>query len=669
MFHDLQVALKAKYQIMKSHPCFTVTVSKDDLWTAYLGSFPSGSDPIHKTNTVHDCNCCKTYIRRVGGLVAIIDGKLVSLWDIEVSDPVYQTVADTMSDFIGEHSIRDIFISDEQEVGAEETHKLLDLVEGETVRQTQTYNHFYLKLKDGHYSDRRATLKGDARTNAAVLQRSLEEFTLEAIEAVIDLITSDSLYRGEEQLQRVQDVLALKKEYMSTTLEKEVFIWGKAAVLGVHGKYRNTAIGTLLTDLSEDVALEVAVKKFEDKVSGTNYKRPKALATPGMIKKAEESLTEKGYLDSLPRRHAQLSDIEINDVIWADNEAKQEMSIFGELAADVATVKAPQNEIEIAIAAFMTDVLPTATKLDLLVENSHVGNLVSLIAPVHEHAKSLTPWTNNFTHSYAGEMADAVKQNVKAAGGNIVAKMRGSLQWNEQGDNNQCDYDLHCIEPCGNKVYYPSNGQRHRTTALLDVDNTNPGMKVAIENITWDKVAFGTYRFLVHNFRKNGNDKGFTFQFEYENELHELTYNKPIGHGKTVTVISVTISAKGAVLSIGSLMSANSISKEEWGIKTKQYHRVETVMFSPNFWGGEGHGNKHHFFMLENCKNPLPSRGFYNEFLNAELQPERRVMEMLASKMRVPFADDQLSGLGFSSTVRNSVTCRVNGSQHYKIKF
>jgi hypothetical protein len=95
---------------------------------------------------------------------------------------------------------------------------------------------------------------------------------------------------------------------------------------------------------------------------------------------------------------------------------------------------------------------------------------------------------------------------------------------------------------------------------------------------------------------------------------------------------------------------------------------VDTILNSPNHWDGEETGNKHWFFILNGCKNPDNVRGFYNEFLNEELNPHRKVFEVLASKMKVEPSNDQLSGVGFSSTVRNSVLCKVSGSFNRVIK-
>ena len=106
-----------------------------------------------------------------------------------------------------------------------------------------------------------------------------------------------------------------------------------------------------------------------------------------------------------------------------------------------------------------------------------------------------------------------------------------------------------------------------------------------------------------------------------------------------------------------------------WNIDTNKFHKVNVM--SPNYWDEQGIGNKHYFFMLDDCKNPEPVRGFFNEYLNSELTPHRKVFEVLADKMKTPYQEHQLSGLGFSSTMRNSVIVKVDGtfSRTLKVNF
>lgn len=83
-------------------------------------------------------------------------------------------------------------------------------------------------------------------------------------------------------------------------------------------------------------------------------------------------------------------------------------------------------------------------------------------------------------------------------------------------------------------------------------------------------------------------------------------------------------------------------------------------MNSPNHWNGAV-GNKHVFFVIEGAKNDEAPRGFYNEFLKPELETNRKVFEVLGSKLKVEPSDKQVTGVGFSDTQRNSFICRVEG--------
>ena len=129
----------------------------------------------------------------------------------------------------------------------------------------------------------------------------------------------------------------------------------------------------------------------------------------------------------------------------------------------------------------------------------------------------------------------------------------------------------------------------------------------------------------------------------------------------TVQVAKIRVNADRSIEIVESLPTSVAV-RTEWSLPTQGFHKVSVIMNSPNHWNDVATGNKHTFFMLEGCKSDLTPRGFYNEFLLESLDAHRKVLEVVGAKMKIDDSDSQLSGLGFSSTQRNTLLCRVKGS-------
>jgi hypothetical protein len=687
-------AVAQQWKIITSLPqqCVRMDVSKEQIWDTYINSFPEGTNPIFRERTEHDCVYCKQFVRAVGNIAVLTkDGNILTLWDCNLPEGhPYAVVAKAMAELVRNARIRDAFLHTEPSAGVDTNKAQLD--SGTVV----TWRHFHAKIPKALHNSAPGKALGQVRSTYDVLRRGLEEITAYALETFIELVDQNSLYRGEEFVANVKAFLQLKEEYikLESDRERELFAWRHALDGKQHvTRVRNTAAGTLLQNLSEDMDLEKAVKKYESVVAPTNYKRPTALVTKGMIKKAEETVTELGLMDALPRRYAVTEDVTINNVLFADRNTKPLMkNAFQEMAEDIGesdkSLKKLDKVEEISSQDFVEKILPKATGLEVLVENRHVPNFMTLLAPVNPEAKGMLKWPNNFSWSYNGEIADSMRELVKAAGGRVDGAFRFTMSWNHTGQN-QSLMDLHCFMP-GNNPQMPkpgkkevhdnygnysrvgwNNRQHAASGGVQDVDNVNPpGKRVPIENIsfpTLGKMPEGKYVLKVHNWNNRPPNKtGFHAEIEYGDELYQYEYLPALGHKEWITVATVTL--KSGKFEIEHHLPTSTSSKDVWGIATQTFRKVNMVMNSPNHWDDNAVGNQHLFFILDGCLKEGDARGFYNEFLSNSLTDHRKVFEHLGSRLKAPASDQQLSGLGFSSTQRNHVFVRVKGAFERTLK-
>ena len=631
-----------------------VDVSGDDLWSSYLAAFPEGSNPIYRERTEHDCSCCRNFVKNFGNVVAINEGRITSIWsDYGSLDHPYDVVAEKLDLIVRSAKVVDVYRSKWRTFGAEETRELLP------DQSVKRWNHFSGTVSPRHFSADADSDRGKFRSTVQVFRRGLNELKAEALDTVIELIDQGSLYRGEEHLSAIREFRRVQTKFLQLSdEEQEIFAWANAN--SPAARFRNTVMGTLVQDLSEGKELEQAVRSFETKVAPTNYKRTSALITPRMVKDAMKTINELYLEPALERRFAKLSDITVNNVLWADASARESMmrSPLENALMESAVSKVPKNlrATDIGIKEFVNDVLPLTTGLDLHVRSSHLPNFVSLTGPVFAgNFPGLFKWNNGFAWSYDGNIADSIKERVKAAGGNVTnAAMRVSLAW-----SNMDDLDIHVYEPSGSHIYYANRDGK------LDVDmNAIRGTtRQPVENVSWTQrdLKDGAYKVHVHQFcQRETVDVGFSIEIENQGKIYNLSYAPTVKSSVLVCQINVKDGKIWSIQPAANIMGG-AFSQKKWGIDTETFVRVETVLLSPNFWDGQKIGNKHWFFMLEGCVNPDPTRGIYNEFLRSDLEKHRKVFEILGNKTMCESTAEQLSGLGFSSTRDNAVTVRAIG--------
>jgi len=643
-FKEFVSTVQKQYNKMSKSTLYTVDLTKDELWSHYIKSFPPEYNNVLFSARKYDCNQCRKFIKAIAGVVSIENGELVSIWDV-IAEGYYQDVANSMSNLVKSKKIHNKFMIKPDITANKIVGGLKNTVKPDNKTEFKekigmTFYHFNVEVDSALINIDTPTILSKVYSKFNSYKKSCEDITISSIETVKDLINRD-LYRGPEFLESVIEFESLLKGY-NKAKNKNLYLW--STLDGDNRKIRSTVIGTLLMDVATE-DLEVAVEKFESKVAPNKYKRTNAIVTPLMEKEALKVIKEEGIEESLYKRYATLSDVSVNNVVYVDRKASPKMldGIAGLMKKGVTTkLNLGKVRANITLDEFITNVIPKTTDLSLLLENKNIPNMVSLVAPKYDNTKNIQSWNNNFSWAYKGGNTDSMKSRVKEAGGNVDGILRFSLQWNEDRLDPSNDLDAHCKAPEGH-IYYSNKMGR------LDVDILNPDDKTAVENITWlnmEDLQDGTYSFYVHNFAGT-NRKGFRAEVEIDGEVHSYEYNKSVRSNADVDVARVTL--KDGKFTIINCLDSSVLSKEVWGIKTQELVKVNSIMYSPNFWDNNKIGQKHTFFMLDGCTNPNEIRGLFNEHLNPKYRSIRKSIDMLSSMVKCKQTDNQISGIGVGS--------------------
>jgi hypothetical protein len=191
-------AVRKQFDTLAQGQLFVVATDRDGIWAHYLAAFPQGSNPLFRERTQHDCSCCRHFIRSIGDVVAIQNGKVVTVWDIPGLPHPYDSVAEAMAEYVREHPVCDVFLTPAQYHGIAENRELRD-------GKTLTWTHFAVTVPTVFVTRDHAEKRGNAKTTHAVLLRGLRELSPAALATVKGLIADNAIYRGAEFKRGVEE--------------------------------------------------------------------------------------------------------------------------------------------------------------------------------------------------------------------------------------------------------------------------------------------------------------------------------------------------------------------------------------------------------------------------------------------------------------------------------
>ena len=686
---------------------FRVAITGSDLWDLYLKSFQPDTIFRDPNSSEHNCNHCKNFIRRYGNVVSLDENNnIITMFDIEPEEE-YAKALKAIREAIKNSKITEVFFEtynmlsklqygkcDKRnelfKLGVASNHKIYSKEEAEKFgvvkeAEVRTFNHFHVdlpKLFVDMSGKSVEAIMGEYRSNKEVFQRAMGGIPLDTLELVRDLINQGSLLDGQTHLYKVEQFIPLKKEYDELPANKRNdWCWNKSYKLPI-SKFKNELIGVLCSELAEGKELNEACQSWNKRVDPANYMKASAPITRKQIEEAKKFVEENGYSQSFDRRFATMDDIKVSEILHSnvgDGKIKT-VSVFDNVKATSTRHKRSEFDKveEVSIEKFMKDILPTCSSVEVFLTNNHQNNLVALTTANNPDSKPIFKWSNNYSWTFNGNLAgkSQIKEAVKNAGGRVDGVLRGSMIWNDTDGTDNSDLDIWCQQPNGELIGFSSDFRKDRympslssCSGQLDLDNTSPSGRLAIENIYFASLSDmkdGIYKFWVNQYSNRGS-QGFKFEIEVNGEAYNYEYKQPVSGNIQVAEVGLK---DGKFLIKHHLPEASS-NKTLWGLETDNFHKVNLICLSPNHWGESQVGNKHYMFMLEGCQTDTSLRGFHNENLIGDLLTHRKVMEVLGTTNMIEPKGKHLAGIGVNATVPEELIVRLQGTHKrvIKIKF
>ena len=340
----------------KQEPLFETNVS--DLYDIFLDNLPIDA------RQYYNCRTCRNFVNGYGGLVRITDeGELEPvMWKYAPSffEPAVEAVRNTVRN----SRILRMFVTSERRLGTPETgywtHISVDVPKFR-VHNNRLLTPYQKSMEN--YEDFK------------MIQNAVNKYSIETVETAVNLLRSDSMYRGEKVLGIAEWFLEVMKTVKNNPKRTNI-LWKKSAMAPAGFCHISSSmIGTLLDDISDGWDIESVQNRFNAKMNPLKYQRPQVAPTAGNVERAEKIIAELGLENSLKRRFSRLDEIK---TIWKptfERSASISTGVFAGIKTKESITKEQKNKytpnMTMTWDKFQRTVLPNAKKIELDVSGGY----------------------------------------------------------------------------------------------------------------------------------------------------------------------------------------------------------------------------------------------------------------------------------------------------------
>lgn len=373
-------------------PLFTTDVNPDLLWLTYLTNLPS--DRQH-----YNCNCCRRFIQKYGGLVTIEKNSLKPLLWTQTNSPqlepqFFRAAIDRLWAEVRLAKVTGVFLSKERVWGTPES------VIAHGGQLTTKWTHLCGYPQRAPYNSLLKTAEqqmAEHREEHRMLKEYLSSLDRKTLTTAQKILQQGALYRSEKAESIFQWLLTVATDAAGLCGDElDVYLWSVVAEAPVgYCHVKNTVLGTLLEDIESGMSLTAISERWKNKLNPLQYQRPTAAPTVGNVAAAEKIFDKLGLEKSLQRRYARLDEIPAEVTIWRPAAAAPvkvaKPGLFSELLPESKKdepLRFPADAM--SWAKFARNVLPTTQKMLLRVPS--VGSFYGLLTAVDMDAPAIIQW-------------------------------------------------------------------------------------------------------------------------------------------------------------------------------------------------------------------------------------------------------------------------------------
>ena len=352
-----------------------------DLYNLFLANIPE------EARQHYNCNACRSFVNRYGGLVTINETtgeQNPVMWGTKAPE-FFSGAVKAIRKKVKSASVTGVFITSGRELGTP---------------VTGSWSHMATDVPKVMIFKDRLRTAGQAAAekleDRRLLGDAVREYKVETVEAAVNLLRSDNLYRSEAVLGVAEWFLDTLRG-MKKAKNSGNFLWYKTATAPVGFCHISTSmIGTLLDDIEAGYDFDTVSRKFAEKMDPLRYQRPQAAPSAGNVAQAEKIVERLGIKNSLKRRFARLEELE---TLWTPKKMSGMVGKPGGVFSGIETKKSTKRTTE-GISApavtmtwekFRRTVLPMARKIEFYVADG-IDNFSAILTAEDFGAPPILQW-------------------------------------------------------------------------------------------------------------------------------------------------------------------------------------------------------------------------------------------------------------------------------------